>query len=193
MLQNLIRWFYCLDMEQAAGLVLAAAIGFLCLRRVFGEDRRWNWLVGLALVLCLGVVAFATLANRPGDLEGAPSLTLFHTYREAAETGNIEIYRSNFMNVLLFFPAGLLAASLLPGKWPAWVRILLVTAVLALLSAGIEGVQYAFSLGRVEIDDVLHNTLGALLGALMGSLGRPRPAEPEAPGGGEHITEESEL
>jgi glycopeptide antibiotics resistance protein len=38
--------------------------------------------------------------------------------------------------------------------------------VLAALSAGIEFLQYHFCLGRCEIDDVIHNTAGALLGCL---------------------------
>ena len=40
-----------------------------------------------------------------------------------------------------------------------------------LLSAVIEAAQYAFGLGRAETDDVLCNTLGALLGALALPLG----------------------
>ena len=70
------------------------------------------------------------------------------------------------MNVALFYPAGLLAASLLPKKWSGWCRCLLVVFVLTAMSAGIEFLQYRYALGRCEIDDVIHNALGALLGSL---------------------------
>ena len=86
------------------------------------------------------------------------------------ESGNREILRSNFMNALLFYPAGLLGASLFPGKWPVWKRIVVTVALLCLLSIGIEAVQYTYGVGQVETDDVLHNALGALLGSLCGSI-----------------------
>ena len=71
------------------------------------------------------------------------------------------------MNVVLFYPAGLLACELLPKKWSRAKRIILVTALFVLLSSGIEACQYYFALGQVEADDVLHNGLGALIGAAV--------------------------
>lgn len=72
-----------------------------------------------------------------------------------------------------FYPAGLLSASLLPKKWHLAWRMLLVTVVFAALSAGIEYIQYAYALGKVEIDDVIHNAFGALLGCICGILHSP--------------------
>ena len=93
-------------------------------------------------------------------------LTYDSTLGAFMEYAQSKIYRSNFMNMVLFYPAGLLAASLLMRKWPEWCRFILVVTVLAALSAGIEFLQYHFCLGRCEIDDVIHNTAGALLGCL---------------------------
>ena len=42
----------------------------------------------------------------------------------------------------------------------------MVVIALTAMSAGIEFLQYHFALGRCEIDDVIHNALGALLGSL---------------------------
>jgi glycopeptide antibiotics resistance protein len=88
--------------------------------------------------------------------------------------GNIEILRSNFMNAVLFYPAGLVLCSLLPQKWRPWLRILLVSVLLCVLSCAVEQAQYVYSLGQVEIDDVIHNTLGAMLGAIFSIV----PLEP---------------
>jgi glycopeptide antibiotics resistance protein len=65
------------------------------------------------------------------------------------------------MNVLLFYPGGVLAGSL----WRRW-RVLPMAAVFLLLSVAIELCQYAFAIGTTETDDVIHNTLGAFLGLL---------------------------
>jgi glycopeptide antibiotics resistance protein len=81
--------------------------------------------------------------------------------------GDDEILRSNFMNVVLFYPAGLLFCSLLPQQWYKWCKVLLTVVVFCALSCGIEYMQYAFSLGHVEIDDVIHNAFGALLGGIF--------------------------
>ena len=58
-------------------------------------------------------------------------------------------------NILMFIPVGLL---LYPtaGGWSVLFGFL--------LSLGIEWMQYVFQIGFSELDDVLHNTLGAVLG-----------------------------
>lgn len=38
------------------------------------------------------------------------------------------------------------------------------------MSIGIEYAQYRFGLGLAEVDDVIHNALGAMLGALARSI-----------------------
>ena len=61
----------------------------------------------------------------------------------------------NINNILAFIPFGVL----FPGKRWKWLLLIAV-----LFSAGIEAVQYAFNLGWCEIDDVICNALGALIG-----------------------------
>lgn len=123
-------------------------------------------MVGAALVSLLFVIAYSTIFVRDGGDLLQHKFVPFHSYREVQNGGNPEIYRSNFMNVILFYPAGLLATSLLPKKRPGWWRCLLVVLALTAMSAGIESLQYCYALGRCEIDDVIHNAIGALLGSL---------------------------
>ncbi len=61
----------------------------------------------------------------------------------------------NINNILVFIPFGLF----FPGKGWQW---LLLTVVL--FSVGIEATQYVFNLGWCEIDDVICNALGAVIG-----------------------------
>lgn len=70
------------------------------------------------------------------------------------------------MNVVLFYPAGLPGCEALSKRWKRVWKVLLVTCVFPLVSIGIEYSQYRFVLGLAETDNVIHNTLGTLLGAL---------------------------
>ena len=170
MIGKIFHWFYCLDLWKAAFVAAAWTVTFGLLARKLRQLRWWRWLVSSVLISFVAVVIYATIGNRSCSNDLAHAFTLFHSYQEAQVTGNIEIYRSNFMNVVLFYPAGLLAASLLPCKWPGWCRCLLVVLVLTAMSAGIEFLQYRYALGRCEIDDVIHNSLGALLGCMAALL-----------------------
>jgi len=119
----------------------------------------------LVLLLWIAIITYATVFGRSTPTHNAISLIPFHSYREVQNGGNPEILRSNFMNVILFYPSGLLTASLLPKKWPWWFRIILIVLLFAGLSVAIEYFQYSYGMGRAEIDDVIHNSLGALIGA----------------------------
>ena len=165
-LKSIFLWLYCLDMTDALLVMFGFTVLFLRLHGRHSEKRWWKCLIGTALVSLLCVIAYSTIFARDGGNLLQHNFVPFHSYREVQNGGNIEIYRSNFMNVILFYPAGLLATSLLPQKWSGWCRCLLVVLGLTAMSAGIEFLQYHFALGRCEIDDVIHNALGALLGSL---------------------------
>ncbi|MGM9600379.1 MAG: VanZ family protein [Faecousia sp.] len=125
-------------------------------------------MIALLFLAWLAVIAAATLTDRTPDMIPAePELVPFHSYRAVMAGENREILRSNFMNVALFYPAGLLACELLPKSWRRAKKVFLITALLVLASAGIEFCQYHFALGQAEVDDVIHNALGALIGALV--------------------------
>ena len=72
------------------------------------------------------------------------------------------IMAENIMNVVVFVPVGLLFGIAFNGmKW--WVAILLGMAI----SFGIELLQLLFLKGFSELDDVIHNTIGFVLGYMI--------------------------
>ena len=166
LLKSIFLWFYRLDLPEATFLVLAATLVFCYLNNRFSGKGWWTGAIAAMLGCVVLVIAFETVSSRSSSDVLRHNFVPFHSYREVLSGGSREIYRSNFMNVMLFYPAGLLAASLLPRKWPGWCRCLSAVLVLAALSAGIEFLQYRYALGRCEIDDAIHNTFGALLGSL---------------------------
>ena len=123
-----------------------------------------RWMMSNLALSCVAVIIilYATVLIRtPGDYEVV--LTPFAAL--AAARVQPELYREMLMNVFLFFPLGLTLSNALPRRWNRWLRVGVTVLAGCLLSAGIEYAQYRFSLGMAETDDVLCNTLGALLGA----------------------------
>lgn len=78
---------------------------------------------------------------------------------QVVENGWSELLAQNLMNVLVFVPIGILMGLAFNNtKW--WI-VLLVGLI---LSVGIEATQYVFMKGFSEVDDVIHNTFGAVIG-----------------------------
>lgn len=157
----MLHYLYTCSLPTAALILLYMAVlwPFFSVR-----TRSYGWsIINFSLFLgSLTFILFATILTRtPGDYEVI--LTPFAAF--AAAQQQPEIYREMLMNVFLFFPLGLTLSNALPRRWNRWLRIGVTTLAGCLLSAGIEYAQYRFSLGMAETDDVLCNTLGALLGA----------------------------
>lgn len=171
MLRSLYHWVYCLPIRDVILLMLAAAWSFRWLNRQWNGRIWWRGTLAAAGALWAIAVLYATVLNRGGETVSIEKTVLFHSYREVLAGGNPEILRSNFMNGFLFCPGGLILAALLPDRWPRWSRALAVLACLGGLSLAIEHFQLIHALGRAEIDDVLHNTLGAVCGCMAFSFG----------------------
>lgn len=168
MIKSFFLWFYCLSITDSVLLVILASAGYLILRKWLGDKRFWRPFIALLFLAWIAVIAVATLTDRtPGVTPAEPKMIPFHSYRAVIAGENEEIFRSNFMNVILFYPAGFLSCELLPKNWRRTKRFTLIVVLFALISVGIEVCQYHFMLGRAEADDVIHNTLGALIGALV--------------------------
>lgn len=67
-------------------------------------------------------------------------------------------------NILFFIPFGFFLSGIVEKKW-------ILVAVIALgSSAGIELTQYITARGLAEVDDVISNTIGAVVGYLLWRL-----------------------
>ena len=159
MIDRIIHWVYCLPIANAVVLALAFSGGFFWMYRRYRRTRWWKTATVVLLTVWTGAVLAHTLLNR-GEEGATVSLIPLQTYITVLQGGEKELLRSAFMNVLLFYPGGLLMVSLFP-KWRTTVVMGLVLA-----SISIEVCQYFFRLGFVEVDDILHNALGAVLGAV---------------------------
>ena len=136
--------------------------------------RSWRWcgagggrqrlrtmgggILAAALVLILATTLLPVIAGAPASLNLTPGATI----RNYLRFGDDVLSARNLgLNVALFVPFGLGLA-----LWRRW-GVLRVVPVAVVLSVLVEGAQYLLPLGRaVDVDDVLLNTVGALLGAL---------------------------
>lgn len=101
-----------------------------------------------------------------GELHGIRSLNLIPfvsvvEFFQLIQNGGALIGLSNILgNLILFFPLGYMTALLFPNMRKP-MRILALSIV---LSAIIEGCQYIFASGQTDIDDVMLNALGGMIG-----------------------------
>ena len=121
--------------------------------------NRGNLILSVPMAIA---ILYTTILSRS---EGNTGLVLTPFAALAAARQQPELYREMLMNVFLFFPLGLTLSNALPRRWHRWLRIILTTLVGCILSAGIEYAQYRYALGTAETDDVICNTLGALIGS----------------------------
>lgn len=109
------------------------------------------------VLLCLYVMGmlFVTLVTKGVQNERMMNLTPFWSY---AKFDQADIRWQVYMNVFLYIPFGFL----LPYSSK---RTFLQTFLIGLcLSLTTETLQYIFALGLCETDDVIHNTLGCIIG-----------------------------
>lgn len=140
------------------------AVGVLGGALVVGAaaQGRARWLVWLALAATIGVILWLTLVLTFGDGGGTGlNLTPLQEIRRAID-GHGGAQNINLVgNVLMFVPVGALVAWL-----SRRARVLAAAGVGLLFSLAIELTQ--LGLGRVgDIDDLILNTAGALLGGLL--------------------------
>ena len=137
------------------------------LYRSFGK-RCW-WKPVLIATLCIWTAAVLVITVLSRDPGGTYSLSLvpLHSYLEILGGGSPELLRSNFMNMLLFFPAGVQSRLLLTESSSPRRKFTVIAAVFFCSSLSIETTQYLLAVGHFEVDDILHNILGAVGGYVL--------------------------
>lgn len=115
----------------------------------------------VAVLFCyLIVVLGATLGNRGDYYQGSVNLHPFSAYREAWNSFSITAWRNIILNILMFVPFGFLLPVLSERFRKAWKTYL----VGFMLTVVIECIQYSTGRGIFEIDDIIGNTIGTMIG-----------------------------
>ena len=153
-------WFYCLPLWKASLLILLFTFISVYFVNKYKSKKYVKCIITLCVFVGISIVLFTTLNRDISSLDYPVTLIPFKSYVDVFNGANKELIRANFMNVLLFYPLGLFAGLLTDKKY----KNILWAIAFFILSVFIEIMQYKFQLGYAEIDDVIHNTLGAAIG-----------------------------
>lgn len=160
---------YALPLDWYAVFAIAALFIWTAVPRLLDEEPRvlrlWRILNGLLCPMFLYLVFWmAVLRRSPGNSERKLLLELFQSIR--LRFIQPEQVRLIMLNILVFLPVGLTFSATLPERLHKAARMGLTVAVCMLVSVLIEALQYHYALGTTELDDVIYNTFGGVLGTL---------------------------
>lgn len=154
---------------------IIAALVILLLKNLFGSFKR-RCACALFALYMFGVYSLTGIPS-------VKSLTVDLGFNLVPLAGIVGDAKNAVLNVLLFVPLGLF----LPLLWRTFRSTWKATLCGLGLSLAIEVLQ-VFTFRLTDVNDLLTNTLGTLLGALlaklllkMGFAGEGRPAAPELP------------
>ena len=140
------------------GLLSIFLVGALLLL-FHNEKERWKDILLLFLIVYILYIYSSTLFCRDVVEERRMELMPFWSY---AHPG---LFEENVMNVLVFLPVGVLTGITIKGV--KWWKVLLIGSC---ISISIELFQLLFQKGCCDVDDVIHNTLGCMIGYGLFSL-----------------------
>lgn len=113
------------------------------------------------LIELIAILYCSTVIFRRDDVVVGYKLMPFWSYFAITE-GKESLMLENILNVLVFIPIGFLCGMTTDRK-----QIKFAVAVGMACSVVIELSQYCFERGFAETDDVIHNTIGCLIGCLV--------------------------
>lgn len=140
---------------------LAAVIAIVFL----GWNKGRRILSRFALFEYIGLIYCSTVLFRTSKDKYEYHSTPFWSYFAYDSVNRPDLLPENIMNVVVFIPLGILLG-LAFRKFHWWQVMLMGFGI----SFSIEALQYYFKLGISEFDDVMHNTLGCLMGYGIYSL-----------------------
>ena len=144
--------------------ILIAVLGIGVIALVWSRGLREGLRMSSVLLLLewVFVILGITLFFREARLERAVNLIPLSSYFHISENSYLmEKAAINILNVILFFPLGLLLG--LGFRRMTWRKVFLLCLVGSVL---IELLQLIFKRGLCEVDDVIHNVVGCMMGYL---------------------------
>ena len=162
---ELYHRIYAAPLSDIRTFMLVLLFGWTVLTFLFGlghQSARVWMIINRALAVCsvLGIL-FVTVLSRGNGATGV-SLRLFHI--PAEDWLAREYRRMLLMNVFLYLPLGLSLSNAWPTAWALSRRTLYTAAGGIAVSLACELLQFLLRRGTAEIDDLVTNTAGTLLG-----------------------------
>lgn len=164
-IEYISRYIYLLSFFEYLLVVIFISLVYLFFRILCLKMSQKVWhIISLCLLFIYTLIIFykVILSRQTETVEREIDIIPLHSYYKFFLGDNPEAFLTNRANALLFFPFGIFLYETIKSK-----KIFVVLVVALCFSLLVEIMQYAFALGLSEVDDVIHNTLGALLGAFV--------------------------
>lgn len=159
---SMAKEYFLLGLIGAVALIVVMTAGYFIYKKCFhGEkDIEKRKLLGGAVLFCYLVVVAGVTLLRGGYANESFCPYLFQSYRNAWNSWSVVEWRNIILNILMFVPMGFLVPFVFP-KMRSFLKMSLTGLGMTLL---IEGIQLFAKQGIFEVDDILDNTLGAMIG-----------------------------
>lgn len=145
-------------------VALAAGILIGSILMVFSRNRKRAFLSILCIIYFIMIFIITIFEREPGSRTGI-SLTLFETL--GGPRANAYVIE----NILLFIPFGFFV----PKMWKCLRRLSVCVFAGFCFSLAIEVTQLLTQRGHFQVDDILMNTIGAGIGAVIGLIRFRKP------------------
>lgn len=131
-------------------------------KKVMKGDKRLSKRLSalVAILACYLIVVLGATLERGGYYESEIHLYPFSSYKEAWNTFSIVEWRNIILNILMFVPLGFL----LPLFGKLFQKVWVTYLVGFFFTLVIEGVQLLTKRGIFEVDDLINNTVGCMIG-----------------------------
>lgn len=155
--QDMLSVFRFLPMALLIGIPVSG-LALLVGKKLRRDDKKVRVMPAVAFCTYLSVVILITLLSRESGGSKVVDLELFSTWGINKRNNALVIE-----NVLLFIPYGFISCVTFRGMR----HILSCTAFGMAASVGVECLQLVTGRGFFQLDDILTNTLGAMLGCMV--------------------------
>ena len=168
--QYIINLYQDIPQEVYEGLLSIFCVGTVLLLVWKGFKTGLRYSAALLLVEYIFLLFCSTVIFR------TPGETRHYDFHPFWSYDRPDLLIENIMNVIVFIPIGMILGSLLrvKGSWPkygSWFKVngswLIVLLIGCSISITVEALQFWSMKGFSEVDDVMHNTVGCLIGWFM--------------------------
>lgn len=142
-------------------ILLVTSILTLCHRIYLTQMIAIN---AAAIFMC--IVYTSTIFTRAESSTACYNLEVFWSWKQIWYMHDRALLKENLLNMILIAPMGLALPFVIHKKARLWLSIL--SGVL--LSGSIELGQLYLHRGLFEFDDIIHNTIGVIAGAVAGNI-----------------------
>ena len=151
-------------------IISVIAFAVFCAVSIFlYKKHKFNKLqcsAAILLSLYIVVLLYFTVTGRYSHEEYEYQINFFTSYRWFFKYNGEQVLRQLLINLVMIMPVGFLLPVVIKAKY----KYLITMALSLLLTVFIETMQLITKCGSFEVDDIINNFIGAVLGMLIYAL-----------------------